>query len=168
MSELIIVNFRSAKAAFEAGAALAVVQGQARTEPEDIVVITRDTDGRVAVNQSVNRTTGKTLGGGAWGMLIGMLFADRSEQLAKQFRNLGLAPDFLTALEKAPPKSGAAVGMRVRMLGADRVVDLLKSRDGAGKVIRTQLSAEAEDQLIDLQAKIPGQALAHVNSGGRS
>jgi uncharacterized membrane protein len=168
MSDLIIVNFRSAKSAFEAGAALARMQGQSRVEPEDIVVITRDAGGRVALNQSVNRATGKTLGGGEWGMLIGMLFAGGPDGMAEQFHKLGLDPDFLAGLQKSPPKTGAAVGMRVRMLGAAKVVDLLKAQAGAGKVTRTRLSAEAEEALIDMLVKIPSGALAHVNSGSGS
>ena len=39
---------------------------------EDVVVVTRDAEGRVALNQSVNLVTGGAIGGGLWGTLIGL------------------------------------------------------------------------------------------------
>jgi uncharacterized membrane protein len=168
MSDLIIVNFRSAKAAFDAGAALAQWQGQSGAEPEDIVVLTRSPTGTVSVNQSVNRATGKTLGGGRWGIVIGMLCLDQpgtaDGALRARFRVAGLEEGFLRDMDRVPPKTGAAVGMRVRNLGADRVAGFLKAQAGAGKLIRTRLSAHAEDSLFLVQAELPDGVIGYLNT----
>lgn len=172
MSELIILAFRSQDTAFVAGEALAALQQEAGTEPEDIVVVTRDGTGRVSVNQSVDMTTGRPLGGGRWGMMIGMLFADRRKLtpegagLAAHFQRAGIPDAFLDDIRTALVKNGAAVGMRVRLLGANRVVETAKSLKGNPKVLRCRLSAEAEGKLYDMQDQIPSEVLARVQDGG--
>ena len=77
MSDLIIAIYRSQDVAFVAGEMLAAFQQEAGVEPEDIVVVTRDGADRLAVNQSIDLATSAPLGGGRWGMLIGMMFLDR-------------------------------------------------------------------------------------------
>jgi uncharacterized membrane protein len=172
MSDLIIAAYRSQNPAFVAGEALAALQQEAGTEPEDIVVVTRDGAGRLAVNHSTDLATGGALGGGRWGMLIGMMFLDtRKPQpggagLAARFLATGLDARFLADAAGALGKNGAAVGMRVRLLGAERVVERLKSLQGSPKIITTRLTAEAEENLTDMLDQIPGQAVAQVMGGG--
>ena len=74
MSDLIIVAFPDEATAFAAGEALVLLQKKYLIEMEDVVVVTRDMDGRVKLNQSVNLVTGGAIGGGLWGTLIGLLF----------------------------------------------------------------------------------------------
>jgi uncharacterized membrane protein len=172
MSDLIILAYRSQDSAFVAGETLAALQQEAGTEPEDVVVVTRDASGRVSVNQSVDMTTGRPLGGGKWGMMIGMLFADRrklkpeSAGLAAQFQRAGIPDAFLDDIRTALVKNGAAVGLRVRLLGADRVVQAATSLKGNPKILRCRLSAEAEGRLYDMQDQIPSDVLARVQDGG--
>lgn len=172
MSDLIILAYRSQDTAFMAGEALAALQQDAGTEPEDIVVVSRDAGGRVSINQSVDLATGRPLGGGKWGMMIGMLFLDRrklnpeSAGLSAQFRAAGIDERFLDGVRDALVKNGAAVGMRVRLLGADRVIKRAKSLKGTPKLFRCQLSAEAESNLYDMQDQIPQQVLAQVQPDG--
>ncbi|MGL4235158.1 DUF1269 domain-containing protein [Tabrizicola sp.] len=172
MSDLIVIVYRSLDAAFVAGENLAALQQEAGTEPEDIVVITGNGKDRVSVNQSIDLATGSPLGGGRWGTLIGMLFLDRRSPeaseggLAARLYDAGLDPKFLKDVARSLDKGGAAVGMRVRMLGADRVVDRVKGLKPSPKVLRTRLSPEAEEALYDMQDQIPGQALAQLQAGG--
>ena len=65
----------------------------------------------------------------------------------------------LRANAHALENGGAAVGMHVRLLGADRVLDRIKTLKGEPKVLRARLSADAEDALHDMQAQIPDQVL---------
>lgn len=165
MSDLIIAAYRSQNAAFVAGESLAVLQQEAGTEPEDIVVITRDATGRVSVNQSIDLATGKPLGGGRWGALIGMLFLDRRKPveggtgLASQFRAAGLDSTFLQQVVTALDAGGAAVGMRVRLLGAKRVTERLQQLAGNPRLMQTRIGAEAEETLYDMQGQIPDRAV---------
>lgn len=166
MSDLILLAYRTPGAAFVAGEALAVLQQEAAVEPEDIVVVTRDAAGRVTVNQSIDLATGRALGGGGWGTLIGMLFLDgrkpvpKGNGLAAQFLAAGLDASFLQSAGTALTRDGAVVGLRVRLLGAERVLDRVGTLKGAPKVLRTRLSPETEEALYDLLAQIPESVLA--------
>jgi uncharacterized membrane protein len=172
VSDLIILAFRTQDAAFVAAENLAALQQEANVEPEDIVVVTRNAEGRVAANHLTDLATGGAPGGGEWGMLIAMLFLDRrpartaEHGLAAQFREAGIDVKFLEDATRALEKGGAVVGMRVRLLGAQRVIDRVKTFRGSPKVIRTRLTGEAEELLIEMQAQIPEQVLAQVRAIG--
>lgn len=172
MSDLIIAVYRSQAAAFVAGEQLAALQRAAGTKPEDIVVVTRDDTGRVAINQSTDLATGVALGGGRWGAVIGMLFLDDrklqpdSKGLAAQFRTAGLDERFLKDVVHGLDKGGGAVGMRVRLLGKDRVIDKLRSLTGNPRILSARLDFVAEAALTDLQSQIPQRALGHNASVG--
>jgi uncharacterized membrane protein len=170
VSDLIILVYRSQTAAFVAGEALAVLQQEAGTEPEDVVVVTKSAEGRVSVNQSIDLATGQPLGGGRWGTLIGMMFLDtrkpgpNAKGLAGQLVETGLDAKFVASVSHSLEKGGAAVAMRVRLLGRDRVLDKVKSLKGSPKVLKTRLDAATEDALYDLLGQIPQQALAQLPS----
>lgn len=165
MSDLILLAYRTPSAAFVAGEALAVLQQESGVEPEDIVVVMRDATGRVTVNQSIDLATGRALGGGSWGTLIGMLFLDGRKPvpggggLAAQLLAAGLDATFLQSAGAALTKGGAVVGLRVRLLGAERVVERARMLKGAPKVLTTRLSPETEEALYDLLAQIPDSVL---------
>lgn len=55
-------------------AALARMQQHHLLDMEDAVVVTRDVTGKTKVHQAVTLTTAGEVGGGYWGMLIGLLF----------------------------------------------------------------------------------------------
>ena len=166
VSDLIIAAYRSPNAAFVAGESLAVLQQEAGVEPEDIVVVTRGAAGRVSVNQSIDLATGQPLGDGRWGALIGMLFLDnrkptgRGTGLSEQLLSAGLDAGFLQDVVRALGKNGAAVGLHVRMLGADRVRAHLEGLAGSPKILQARLDAATEDALRDLQEQIPVSALS--------
>jgi hypothetical protein len=50
---------------------------------------------------------------------------------------------------------GAAVGMRVRLLGARRVAERLQTLTGNPRILQTRIGAEAEEVLYDMQGQIP-------------
>ncbi|KAF0138005.1 MAG: hypothetical protein FD152_122 [Xanthobacteraceae bacterium] len=172
MSDLIIAVFRNQTVAFTAGETLAALQQSAGTEPEDIVVVTRDKSGRVTINQSVSLATGRPLAGGRWGALIGMLFLDpltshpKGKGIGTRFRAAGLDDRFLQDVGRSLANQGAAVGLRVRLLGKDRVIDALKGFKGSPKVLWTRLGPDTEEALTDMQDQIPEQALSQAQANG--
>jgi uncharacterized membrane protein len=172
VSDLIIAVYRSQTAAFAAGEALAALQLSAGTEPEDIVVVTRDKSDRITINQSISLATGEPLAGGRWGALIGMLFLDlrkpkpKGKGLGAQFRAAGLDDRFLKDVGSGLTRQGAAVGMRVRLLGKDRVIDALKGLKGNPKILWTRLGPDAEEALTDMLDRIPEPALTPARANG--
>lgn len=174
MSDLILAIYRSQTAAFVAGESLAVLQQEAGTEPEDIVVVTRDMSGRVSVHQSIDLATGSPLGGGRWGTIIGTLFLDSrkpgpgSRGLAAQLHAAGLEPQFLQDVVQGLVKGGGAVGIRVRLLGKDRVVERLRSLKGTPKIRWTRLDADTEEALHDMQGQIPEPVLSQDHAQGET
>jgi uncharacterized membrane protein len=52
-------------------AALAKMQKEYLIDMEDIVVVTRDDNGKVTLHQAANLTAAGAVGGTFWGMLIG-------------------------------------------------------------------------------------------------
>ncbi len=165
MSDLILAVYGSQTAAFVAGESLAALQQEAGVEPEDIVVVTRSASGRVTLNQSIDLATGQPLGGGRWAAMIGMLFLDerkptgRGQGLAEQLRSAGLDADFVHHASLALTRDGAAVGIHVRLLGVDRVLNRLHALKGNPRILHARLDAETEEALHDLQAQIPQSVL---------
>lgn len=175
MSDLIIVALPDEATAFAAGEALVGLQKQYLIEMEDVVVVTRDEQGRVHLNQSVNLTTGGAIGGGMWGTLIGMLFLNPlvgavvgagAGALIGKFSDLGINDDFLRDVGQSLDKGGAAVGMLVRKITTDKVLERLEPFREKGRVIHTSLSHEAEAQLKAFLESVPPLHLPHDQLGG--
>lgn len=74
MSNLVAITFEDQKTAFDMRAKLVELQSEYLIEMDDVVVVTRDAEGKVKLHQAVNLTATGAVGGSFWGMLIGMLF----------------------------------------------------------------------------------------------
>lgn len=162
MSELIVIAFESEASAVAARDALVALQQDAGTTPEDIVLVIREGEGTLTVEQSIWKATGKPLGGGRWGMLIASLFLDERDPrkqkgrgLAVMFRKTGLEADFLRNVAQSLASGGAAVGMRLHELSSRTVVDRLARLADPGRVMRTALNADVEAELAALRDVIP-------------
>jgi uncharacterized membrane protein len=178
MSDLIIVAFRDEATAFEAGKSLVALQKEYLIEMEDVVIVTRKDDGRVHLHQAVNLTTGGAIGGGLWGTLIGLLFLNPvagaaigagTGALMGKFSDIGIDDDFLRNIGQSLDKGGAAVGVLVRKMTPDKVLDRLEPFRSKGRVLHTSLSKEAEAKLKVLMEQVTpmGSAIPQLG-GGRS
>jgi uncharacterized membrane protein len=175
MSDLIIVAFPDEATAFAAGKALVALQKEYLIEMEDVVVVTRDEAGKVSLHQSVNLTTGGAIGGGIWGTLIGLLFMNPvvgaavgagAGALAGRFSDVGIDDNFLRDIGQSLDKGGAAVGLLVRKLTTDKVLERLEPFRDKGRVIHTSLTREAEARLKEFLEKVPPLHLPHDQLGG--
>ncbi|HOZ34573.1 MAG TPA: DUF6325 family protein, partial [Tabrizicola sp.] len=164
MADLIIVAFPDEATAFAAGEALVALQKQYLIEMEDVVVVTRDDEGRVTLNQSVNLIKGGAIGGGMWGTLIGLLFLNPvvgaavgagAGALMGKFSDIGIDDDFLRDVGQSLDKGGAAVGMLVRKITTDKVYEKLEPFREKGRVIHTSLDHDAEARLKVFLEKVP-------------
>jgi uncharacterized membrane protein len=175
MPDLIIVAFPDEATAFAAGKALVALQKEYLIEMEDVVVVTRDDSGKVSLHQSVNLTTGGAIGGGLWGTLIGLLFLNPvvgaavgagAGALAGKFSDIGIDDGFLRDIGQSLDKGGAAVGLLVRKLTTDKVLDRLEPFREKGRVMHTSLSHEAETRLKAFLEKVPPLGLPQDQLGG--
>jgi uncharacterized membrane protein len=165
MSDLIVVAFADEATAYEARAQLVVLQKEYLIEMEDVVIVTKDDKGDVKLHQSVNLTQGGAVGGGMWGALVGLLFLNPlvgaalgagAGALAGRFTDIGISDDFLRSVGSSLDNGNAALGVLVRKMTADKVLERLEPLRHKGRVIQTSLSHDAEGRLKALLEKQPG------------
>lgn len=177
MSDLIIVAFPDEATAFEARAALVALQKEYLIEMEDVVIITRAEGGDVTLHQAVNMTAAGAVGGGFWGALVGLLFLNPllgaavgagAGAISGRMTDIGMNDEFLRDMGQSLDKGGAAVGVLIRKMTSDKVLDRLQVFRSKGRVIQTSLSKDADQALRDLFEEVrPLAPTADQLGGGR-
>jgi uncharacterized membrane protein len=156
MSDLIVVAFDDDKTAFAMRDALVKMQGDYLLQMEDVVVVTKGTDGNVVLHQAVNLTAAGAAGGGMWGALIGLLFLNPllgaavgagAGALSGKFTDIGINDQKMKDIGAALTQGGAAVCVLVRQMTGDKVLAGLSDFHSKGRVIQTSLSDEQETAL---------------------
>jgi uncharacterized membrane protein len=156
MSSLVAVVFNDETTAFEMRAALAKMQKDYLIEMEDAVVVTKGKDGNTKLHQAVNLTAAGAVGGGFWGMLIGMLFLNpligaavgaASGAIAGKLSDIGINDKMMKELAASFSPGSSALFVLVRKATADKVLEGLKPFAGKGKVFQTSLSKDDEAAL---------------------
>jgi uncharacterized membrane protein len=156
MSTLVAVIFNDETTAFEMRAALMKMQKQYLIEMEDSVVVTRDAKGKAKLDQVVNLTAAGAVGGGFWGMLVGMLFLNPllgaavgsgMGALSGRLSDVGLNDQMMKDIGQSLTPGTSALFVLVRRATGDRVLEGLKEFAGKGKVFQTSLSADDEAAL---------------------
>jgi uncharacterized membrane protein len=156
VSSLVAVVFNDETTAFEMRAALAKMQKDYLIEMEDAVVVTKGKDGNTKLHQAVNLTAAGAVGGGFWGMLIGMLFLNpligaavgaASGAIAGKLSDIGINDKMMKDLAASFSPGSSALFVLVRKATADKVLDGLKPFAGKGKVFQTSLSKDDEAAL---------------------
>jgi len=151
MSELVVLSYPDRQVAEVVRDILADLERGGLILVEDAVVVTRDADGKVRLEQS--RHTGRRgAGRGAlWGGAIGLLFLQpllgaalgaAAGGAAGSLADVGIDDDFMRDLGDALEPPRAALVLLVREANADKV--LPEIREYGGRVLRTSLSDEAE------------------------
>ncbi|EGV18164.1 DUF1269 domain-containing protein [Thiocapsa marina] len=156
MSDLIVVSFPEEHLAFELRAQLAKMQKAYLIDMEDVVVVTKDNAGKVKLHQAVNLSAVGAVGGGFWGMLIGLVFLNPllgaavgagAGALSGKFSDIGINDDFMKGLAQNFQPGCSAVFILVRKVTADKVLDGLAEFKGKGKVLQTSLEKDQEESL---------------------
>lgn len=156
MSDLIVVSFPEEHLAFELRAELAKMQKAYLIDMEDVVVVTKDDAGKVKLHQAVNLSAVGAVGGGFWGMLIGLVFLNPllgaavgagAGALSGKFSDIGIDDDFMKGLAQNFQPGCSAVFILVRKVTADKVLDGLAGFKGKGKVLQTSLEKDREESL---------------------
>ena len=160
MSNLVVIGFDNESKAFELRAELAKLQKEYLIEMEDVVVVTKDDNGEVKLQQAVNITAAGAVSGGFWGMLIGMIFLNPlagaalgagAGALSGKVADIGISDNFMKELGETFTPGSSALFVLVRKVTPDKVLDALKGF--GGKILKTSLTADKEDALQEVLEK---------------
>jgi uncharacterized membrane protein len=156
MSDLVVISFPSQDLAFQMRAELTKLQKEYLIDMEDVVVVTKDDAGKVKLHQAVSLTAMGAVGGGFWGMLIGLLFLNPllgaavgagAGALSGKLSDIGVNDDFMKQLAENFKPGCAAIFVLIRKATTDKVMDALKEFHGKGKVLQTSLTKDEEASL---------------------
>jgi uncharacterized membrane protein len=156
MSDLIVIAFPDPPSAFAARAEFASLQKDYLVEMEDVVVVTRGDDGRVQLHQAVPMTAMGAAGGTLWGTLVGLLFLNPllgaavgagAGALSGALTDIGIDDEFLREVGGSLDHGGAALGVLLHRMTADRVLDRIGQMGMRGRVVQTSLPIDVEARL---------------------
>lgn len=157
MAELVALAFETEDGAERMRDRLIGMQREHLITLQDAAVVKRNADGKVKVKQASSLVGAGALGGGFWGMLIGLLFfapwlglavGAVTGALAGKFSDIGVDDNFIREVGNTIRPGNSALFLLISDVTPDRVLDELKDFRGA-KVIRTSLSKEQEMRLKD-------------------
>lgn len=156
MSTLIGVLFEDETTAFEMRVALLKMQKQHLIELEDSVVATRDLNGKIKLDQATSLTRAGALGGGFWGMLLGLIFLNpllgaaigaAAGAAIGRFEDIGLNDKVMKDLAQSFKPGTSALFILLRRATVDKVLEGLKDFAGKGKVFQSSLTKDDETAL---------------------
>lgn len=156
MGDLVVIEFDTEQAAFAMRAELANLQKEYLIKMEDVVVVTKNEKGKVKLHQAVNLTAAGAAGGSFWGLLIGMIFLNPllgavvgagAGALSGKLSDIGINDKFMKELAANLTENTSALFILIRQATADKVLERLKEKDFKGKVLKTSLTVEKEDEL---------------------
>lgn len=156
MSDLVAIVFGDEATAFEVRTELVKMQKEYLIEMEDAVVVTKDAEGKAKLHQAVNLTAAGAVGGGFWGMLIGLLFLNplmgaaagaAGGALAGRLTDIGISDKMMKELAESFTPGSAALFVLIKKVTADKVLERLKPFSGKGTVFKTSLNKDDEAAL---------------------
>lgn len=154
MSDLIVVSYDDMFKAEEVRLKLLKMQKEYLVDLEDAVVAVKKEDGKVKLNQMYHLAASGAVGGGFWGMLIGLIFLNPllgavvgagAGAAAGALSDVGIDDDFMKKLAEQLQPGTSVLFVLIRKMTADKVLGELAGT--GGKVLQTSLSHEDETRL---------------------
>jgi uncharacterized membrane protein len=158
MSTLVAVVFDDPTTAFEMRTSLLKMQKEHLIELEDSVVVTKTENGKTKLDQATSLTSAGAIGGGFWGMLIGLIFLNpllgaaigaTAGAVTGKFTDIGLSNQMMKDMAGSFKPGSSALFVLVRRATVDKVLSGLKEFAGKGKVYQTSLNKDTEQTLRD-------------------
>jgi uncharacterized membrane protein len=159
MSNLVVVVFDDETSAFEMRTALMKMERQYLIELEDSVVVTRNSKGKIKLDQVMSLTTAGAIGGGFWGMLVGLFFLNpllgaavgaTAGAVSGRFKDLGIDDKMMRDVAAQFKPGSSAVFFLARRVATDKVLAGLAPFAGKGKLFQTSLDKDDEEKLRDV------------------
>ena len=169
MSDLIAIAFDSKDKAQTALTRAMEMQKSHLLDLGDAVIVSKDENGKVKLQQSMNMTAMGATSGGLWGTVVGMLFLNpllglaagaASGALMGALTDVGINDQFMKDMGEQLTPGTSALFVLVRKSTPDRVLPEL--RELGGKVFTTSLSKEQEQRLREA---LEGEAKRRVEAG---
>jgi uncharacterized membrane protein len=154
MSNLIAIAYDSRGTAEEVAGTLARLQTERSIELEDLVIVTREDDGKVKLHQSNKLASAGAAGGALWGGLIGLIFfvpllgmavGAATGAATGALTDVGVDDKFMKELGTSLQPGKAAIIVLVHRSTPDKVLPEIAKF--GGDVIQTSLDNEAEQRL---------------------
>lgn len=154
MSKLIIVSYDDEHKAEEMRLKFLKMQKEYVVNIEDAVVVVKNRDGKVKLQQMVNLPVLGASGGGFWGLLVGILFLHPLLGLAVgaaagavsgALSDVGIDDAFMKNLAATFTPGSSALCILLNNPTMDKMLDEL--RGSGGTVLQTSLSHENEARL---------------------
>lgn len=162
MSDLVVISFNDEHMADEVLLTLGRLQADHLIDLEDAAVVVRKQDGKMKIKQTQNLTLAGAVGGGFWGAFFGILFGGplgflvvggttaAVGALMGKLRDIGVDDDFIKEVGDSLEPGSSAIFTLVISSTTDRVLESLQQYQG--KVVRTSLSRDSEDALVQALA----------------
>jgi uncharacterized membrane protein len=160
MSQLIVLGFQDEASADQFIGSLHQMEKEQILGLSDLVKVVRTADGKTKIKQGNNLTGVGALSGAFWGMLIGFIFIMPfvAGALAGHFADYGISDDFIKEVGEKIQPGQAAVFMLVEQSTPDKVQAELDQWSGKVTVIKTNLTADAEQKLKESFGEEPAKA----------
>ena len=159
MSDLVFIAFPTEEKAEEVRQKILGLQKDYLIELEDAVVVVKQADGQIKLNQMMNLTTAGALSGGLWGTLIGLIFlmplvgaavGAASGALGGKLTDVGINDQFMKDAAGALQPGTAGLFLLIRKMTTDKV---LTDLDGiGGTIMRTSFDEKKENELREALA----------------
>lgn len=154
MADLVVIAYDTEQRASDVRTELLKMAGEYLVDIEDAVVAIHKQDGKVKLHQMHTLTTAGAIGGGFWGVFIGLLalhpllglvIGASAGAAAGALSDVGISDNFMKELAgKLTPGTSALFVLSSKMT-SDRVLERLKG--SGGHVMQTSLSHDDENRL---------------------
>ena len=154
MANLIAIAYPDEATAREVLNTLGRLQTERSIELEDAVIVTRNQDGKVKLNQTSKTAAMGATGGALWGGLIGLIFlapllgmavGAAAGGAAGALTDVGVDDKFMKDLGTRLEPGKAALSVLVHRSTPDKVLPEISQWNG--EIIQSSLSDEAEEEL---------------------
>ncbi|MCA3560241.1 MAG: DUF1269 domain-containing protein [Aestuariivirga sp.] len=156
MADLIAITYENEEKAETVRKRVLELQNEYLISLEDAVVVVKDADGKIKLNQLLNTTAAGAASGSFWGFLVGLLFmmplagvllGAAAGALGGKLSDYGIRDDFMKGVAEAIKPGNAALFLLVKNMTADKVLADLAPHGGT--VLRTSLDETKEKALRD-------------------
>lgn len=156
MSDLIVIGYRDVTTAEAARDKIFDLQKQGIISLSDAAIVEAKPDGKIKLHQTRSTAGMGAAGGALWGGLIGLLFfvplfgmaiGAAGGALAGKVSDVGVDDSFMREIGSRLTPGKAALFLLVDKVTLDKVAAEMAPYHFEGEIIRTSLSADAEQHL---------------------